>query len=365
MKLADYDYDLPPERIAQVPASPRDTSRLLVLARRASGAPIAHAVFRDLPRFLAPGDLIVLNDTRVIPARLRGTRAATGGKVECLLVRDRGGGRWEALLQSGGHLRPGEALALASGRLEARLVSKAEDGTWTIDLAPAPAVPTVLAEEGEVPLPPYIAGRGAATRCGPRETSGKGGAKPGGSRALEELDRVRYQTIYAREPGAVAAPTAGLHFTEDVFGALERRGVERAFLTLHVGPGTFRPIKSEDPRAHVMHAEPFAIPEATIAALEAARARGGRVIACGTTVARTLETYARTGARTGETALYIYPPFEWRLVAGLITNFHLPRSTLLLLVAAFAGRERVLDAYREAIALGYRFYSYGDAMLVV
>jgi S-adenosylmethionine:tRNA ribosyltransferase-isomerase len=343
MRLEDFDYELPPERIAQRPIEPRDASRLLVLPR--AGGPLRHAAFRDLPALLAPGDLLVLNDTKVIPARLGGVRA-TGGKIECLLVRDRGGGRWEALLRAGGRLREGERLSLAGGRLEARLVAKREDGSWALELTPPEAVPAALAEAGEMPLPPYIA-RG-------------GEADP----ALRALDRDRYQTVFAREPGAVAAPTAGLHFTAEVFRALEARGVARAFITLHVGPGTFRPIQVEDPREHVMHAEPFAIPEETARAIAAARARGGRVIACGTTAARTLETFARTGERRGETALYIFPGFEWRLVDGLVTNFHLPRSTLLLLVAALAGRERVLAAYREAIERGYRFYSYGDAMLI-
>jgi S-adenosylmethionine:tRNA ribosyltransferase-isomerase len=338
VRLEDFDYDLPPGRIAARPAEPRDQSRLLVLPRR-EGAP-SHARFCDLPRFLLPGDLLLLNDTRVIPARLFGRRES-GGKVECLLARDRGGGRWEALLRSGGRLRPGERIALASGRLCARLVSKAADGTWEVAIEPAEEVARVLDEAGDVPLPPYL------------------------GRPPEREDRERYQTVYARVPGAVAAPTAGLHFTEAVFRALAARGVERAFVTLHVGPGTFRPIEAEDPRKHRMHAEPFEVPDATLAAIAAARARGGRIIACGTTAARTIETFARTGAQKGETDLFISPGFEWRLTDGLITNFHLPRSTPLLLVAAFAGRRRVLDAYREAIIEGYRFYSYGDAMLIV
>jgi S-adenosylmethionine:tRNA ribosyltransferase-isomerase len=342
MDLADYDFVLPPERIAQRPAEPRDASRLLVLPR--GGGPPQHAVFQQVPDFLRPGDLLVLNDTRVIPARILGRRKS-GGKVECLLVRERGPGRWEALLRAGGRPKPGETIELAEGRLAATLLEKAADGTWALALAPEADVARVLAEAGEVPLPPYIERKRTDA-------------------SVRKFDRERYQTVFAREPGAVAAPTAGLHFTDAVFAALERRGVARAFVTLHVGPGTFRPIEARDPREHRMHAEPFAIPEATLAAIAAARARGGRVIACGTTSARTLETFARTGERAGETALFIYPGFEWRLVEGLITNFHLPRSTLLLLVAALAGRERILAAYREAIERGYRFYSYGDAMLI-
>lgn len=338
MHLSDFDYDLPADRIAGRPAEPRDASRLLFLPREA-GEP-RHACFRDLPELLRPGDLLVLNDTRVIPARLFGRRR-TGGKLECLLVRERAAGRWEALLRAGGRLRAGERVELAAGRLEALLLEKAADGTWSLEIAPAAEIPRALAEAGAMPLPPYIA------------------------RPADAADRERYQTIFARESGAIAAPTAGLHFTDAVFQALAARGVERAFVTLHVGPGTFRPIDAEDPREHRMHAERFTIPDATAAALERTRAGGGRIVACGTTSARTLETYARTGERAGETAIYIYPGFTWNIVQGLVTNFHLPRSTLLLLVASFAGRERVLAAYREAIAMGYRFYSYGDAMLIL
>ncbi len=356
MDLSLFAYDLPPDRIAQAPVERRDESRLLVLRRTpATGEPalepaLEHRTFRDLPSLLSGGDLLVLNDTRVIPARVHGVRA-TGGRVEALLCRDLGGGRWRALLRAGGRLRQGERLAFGAGRgpgddIAARLEADEGRGAWVLRFEPAGAVAALLEREGEMPLPPYIRRKDPA-------------------REVRELDRERYQTVYAREPGAVAAPTAGLHFTPGLLERLAEAGVERAQVTLHVGPGSFRPVETERVEEHRLDPEAYRVPPATAAALERARAGGGRVVACGTTVVRTLETYARTGEATGDTALYIYPPFEFRLVGALITNFHLPRSTLLMLVSAFAGRERVLAAYREAIARAYRFYSYGDAMLIL
>jgi S-adenosylmethionine:tRNA ribosyltransferase-isomerase len=316
----------------------------MVLPRR--GGEIRHHVFRDLPDLLAPGDLVVVNRSRVLPARLLGRRAS-GGEAEVLLVRDRGEGRWEAMVRPGRHLRPGqrvtvdddlsvviESEALAGdGRRRVRLLSKRRD------------VAAGLERCGHTPLPPYI------------------------RRPDRPSDRERYQTVYAREPGSVAAPTAGLHFTPGVLARLKERGVETAEVVLHVGPGTFRPVTAERVEDHTLEPEPFSVPPETAAAVAAAGARGGKVVAVGTTAVRALETVARAeggiGSGEGETSLVIVPGHAFRVVDALVTNFHLPRSSLLLLVAAFAGRERVLQAYAAAVAQGYRFYSYGDAMLVL
>ena len=343
MLVSDFEFELPPELIAQEPLPERDASRLMVLDRR-TGA-IAHRAFRDLPRLLAPGDLVVRNRSRVIPARLLGKRDS-GGEAEVLLVRDRGEGRWEAMVRPGRYLRPGqrvnvdddltvvvesEAIAEDSRRM-VRLLSRARD------------IPAALERCGHVPLPPYV------------------------RRADAPADRERYQTIYAQEPGSVAAPTAGLHFTNEVLDGLRARGVETAEVVLHVGPGTFRPVTAEQVEDHRVQPEEFVLSERTVDAVTRARARRGRVVAVGTTTVRTLEGAASTGelaARAGETALVIVPGFRFQVTDALVTNFHLPRSSLLLLVAAFAGRERVLAAYAEAIEARYRFYSYGDAMLVI
>ena len=343
MLVSDFDYELPAERIAQEPLAERDASRLMVLDRAGGG--IAHRSFRDLPEYLRAGDLLVMNRSRVIPARLLGRRAS-GGAAEVLLVRDVGDGRWQALVRPGRHLRPGQRItvdddlsvvveseALAEdGRRRVRLLSRRRD------------VAAALERCGHVPLPPYV------------------------RRPDRPQDRDRYQTVYAREPGSVAAPTAGLHFTPALLERLRARGVGVAEVVLHVGPGTFRPVTAERVEDHRVAPEPYAIPPETALAIEEARRRGGRVIAVGTTTARTLEGAARaTGtvaAGEGETDLVIVPGFTFRVVDALVTNFHLPRSSLLLLVAAFAGRERVLGAYAEAVREGYRFYSYGDAMLL-
>ena len=342
--ISDFDFDLPPEAIAQSPLPDRDASRLLVLDR-ARGTR-EHRLFRELPDLLRPDDLLVVNRSRVIPARLLGRRAS-GGAAEILLVRDLGEGRWLALVRPGRHLRPGqrvtvdddlsvviESEALAEdGRRRVRLLSRGRD------------VAGALARCGHVPLPPYV------------------------RRPDTDADRDRYQTVYAREPGSVAAPTAGLHFTPELLARLKAAGIPVAEVVLHVGPGTFRPVTVERVEDHRVQPEWFEIPEETARAVDETRARGGRVVAVGTTTVRTLEGVARaTGevrAATGETDLVIVPGFRFRVVSALVTNFHLPRSSLLLLVAAFAGRERVMDAYADALARGYRFYSYGDAMMVV
>ncbi len=333
LTTSDFDYHLPPEAIAQHPGE-RGESRLLVLGRTSE-----ERRFADLPDLLDPGDLLVVNDTRVIPARLR-ARRPTGGRVEILLVEREGPASWWCLLRPGRRLPPGAPLAIESG--PAARVEERADGRCRLTFE-QPIGP-LLAEIGETPLPPYI------------------------DRPVEPRDRQRYQTVYAARPGAVAAPTAGLHFTPALLAALERRGIRQASLTLHVGPGTFRPVKAENPEEHVMDSERFEIPEATAQAVAATRRNGRRVVAVGTTVVRSLETAATSdglvAAGAGRTGLYIRPGYGFRVVDRLITNFHLPRSTLLMLVCAFAGRNRVLDAYRQAVGSGFRFYSYGDAMLV-
>lgn len=344
MNLADFDYELPAERIAQEPLRERDASRLMVLPRR-EGAP-AHRSFRDLPELLSPGDLLVVNRSRVFPARLLGRRAG-GGAAEILLLARRGLDEWEALVRPGRRLRRGDAVAvseqltlhIASGPLGA-------DGRRRVRLAASGLdADEAIARLGRVPLPPYI------------------------RRPDDERDRERYQTIYAREAGSVAAPTAGLHFSEDLLERLAARGVRRAELVLHVGPGTFRPVSAARVEEHRIEPEPFSIPLETAQAIESTRADRGRIVAVGTTTVRALESAAgpdgSVPAGAGESDLVIVPGFRFRVVDALVTNFHLPRSSLLLLVAAYAGRERVLDAYAEAVRGGYRFYSYGDAMLVV
>jgi S-adenosylmethionine:tRNA ribosyltransferase-isomerase len=342
--LAHYDYELPEALIAQAPARPRDASRLMVLPRREGAA--THRSFAELPGLLAPGDLLVVNRTQVVPARLRLTRE-TGGKAELLLTRPVDGEvesatTWSALGRPGRHLVPGRRLRAADGswltvveRHEDEVVVRGEGTLWPL-----------LERHGEVPLPPYI-----------RREGGPSGA-----------DAADYQTLFARERGAVAAPTASLHFTPAVVAALAARGVALAELVLHVGPGTFLPVREEheaDVRAHPMHEERYHVPAATLEALAAARARGGRVIGVGTTSVRALETWRITGESAGASRLFIYPGFEFKVIDGMVTNFHLPRSTLLMLVAAFAGRERVLAAYAEAVRERYRFFSYGDAMLIL
>jgi S-adenosylmethionine:tRNA ribosyltransferase-isomerase len=341
LRLADYDFALPAGRIAQAPLAERDAARLLVL-ERASGAR-SHRLVRDLPELLRAGDLLVANATRVEPARLRGQKASGGAAEALLLGPGAKPGEWRALVKARA-LRVGTKLRFARGaaRLEAEVGAIASDGEVTLAFE-AGAAPYDL---GEMPLPPYI-------------------RRP---EALPQ-DHERYQTVFARAPGAVAAPTAGLHLTRALLGALGRAGIGFAEIVLHVGPGTFRPLRDEDLARGRLHAEAFELPEATAAAIAATRAGGGRVVAVGTTTTRALEARARDDGSVepgrGETELFVRPGHRFRAVDALLTNFHLPRSSLLLLVAAFAGRERVLDAYREAIARGYRFYSYGDAMLIL
>jgi S-adenosylmethionine:tRNA ribosyltransferase-isomerase len=341
MRLSEFDFALPPELIAQVPARPRDAARLLVLDR-ATGAR-THRTFRDLPACLRPDDVLVLNDTKVLPARLRARRQPAGGAVEVLLLRPTADGTWEALVKPGRRVRKGDRLTFAAGLLEGVVGERMDGGTRTIVLEHQGELMPILQRVGEMPTPPYI------------------------TRRLE--DPQDYQTVFARAPGAVAAPTAGLHFTEALLAAVRRRGVEIAYLTLHVGLGTFRPVKVEDVAHHRMDAEVYEISVETAAAINRARGRGGRVVAVGTTCVRALESAAEPDgmvcARTASTNLFITPGYRFRVTDALVTNFHLPKSTLLMLASAFAGRERLLAAYAEAIREGYRFYSFGDAMLIV
>ncbi|MBM3981768.1 MAG: tRNA preQ1(34) S-adenosylmethionine ribosyltransferase-isomerase QueA [Planctomycetes bacterium] len=340
-----FDYTLPEHLIAQHPATERDAARLLVV-RRATGA-IEHRVFRDLPDLLAPGDLVVLNDTRVLPARVVGRRESTGGKWEGLFLRATEAGPWEMLAQTRSYPEVGAAFVTDTG-LRLVLRGRTADRHWLMEPDAEGAPPELLSRYGHVPLPPYI-------RKGQEERA----------------DRERYQTVYANAVGSVAAPTAGLHFTPAVFDALAARGIGTARVTLHVGLGTFAPVKEADPTKHVIHREWCEVTPAAVDAVRATKARGGRVVAVGTTTTRTLESAATEAARgfanpfCGETGLFIHEPFAFRVVDALVTNFHLPRTTLLLLVGALAGSERLRAAYAEAVAREYRFFSYGDAMLVL
>lgn len=341
--LHALDYELPPDRIAQEPVEPRDHARLLVV-ERSSGRFVDQHVY-DLPDWLRRGDLLVLNDTKVIPARLLGSRENTGGRWEGLFLRQLSDGRWELLTQTRGSPKPGEWVQLDQGGVRLRLVEKTSEGHWLVEPEPTEPAEKLLERCGHTPLPPYIR---------------KGREQPG--------DRERYQTVYARKSGSVAAPTAGMHFTPQLLDRLEAAGVQRTFVTLHVGIGTFQPIQTDDVTRHVMHQEWCEISEPPVEAILGCRRRGGRIVAVGTTSVRVLETVARQEPLRpwrGETDLYIYPPFQFRLVDALMTNFHLPRSSLLALVAAFMGLELMHAAYRHAVSSGYRFYSYGDAMLIV
>lgn len=347
LSLADFDFHLPAERIAQTPAPRRDESRLLVLDRKTGSR--EHRVFRELADYLRPGDLLVLNDTKVIPARLFGTRPS-GARIEVLLIEELSCDRWQALVRPGRKAQEGTEIAFAPG-FRGQISAVLPDGSREILMRTAAGtVREAIATHGALPLPPYIAAR-------PEDTE-------------------RYQTVFAKEEGAIAAPTAGLHFTPAMLDSLRERGIETAALTLHVGLGTFKPVTVEDVRTHVMHAERYRVPMETVEQVRRAKARGSRVVAVGTTAVRTLEHAAASGELlpgSGETRLFIYPGYRFRVVDAMVTNFHLPKSTLLMLVAAFldqeppqgrTGQELLLEAYEEAIAMSYRFYSFGDAMFL-
>jgi len=358
VRTVDFDYPLPPELIAQQPAAQRDLSRLLVLQRPRGH--VTHREFRDLVDYLRAGDVLVLNDSRVIPARLRALKAGSGGEVEVMLAEENSGNDWWAMLRPGKRVRAGTKLLLADRKglpteIDASVIEKNEEGHYRLQFSGTPNIVRVLDSIGETPLPPYI------SRPGPN---------------LFTEDRDRYQTVYARGDGSVAAPTAGLHFTAPLLDEIRARGVEICFVTLHVGLGTFAPVKSETPDQHLMHAEQFHVGAATAQAVSNARQTGRRVIAVGTTTLRALETVAaenrgRLLESRGRTRIFIYPPRDFQIADALLTNFHLPQSTLMMLVSAFAvpgqtgGRQMILAAYAEAIRERYRFYSYGDAMLIL
>ncbi len=342
MRTDDFDFDLPPELIAQQPVA-RGTSRMLVVDRSAEG--VDHRSVSDLPKRLRAGDLLLLNDTRVIPARLY-ARRPTGRRFELLLLRELERGRWESLLRPGARARIGERLGLADGG-EVVLVESRDEGRWAVRFEP-PIELARLDRIGEMPLPPYIDRPSGAT----------------------EADRVTYQTIYASTPGAVAAPTAGLHFTREMLDEIAGRGIDIDFVTLHVGLGTFRPVTAERVNDHRMHSEWYRFSKATASAVNRAIADGRRIVCVGTTSVRALEGALAVGdgeVVAGEewTDIFITPGYRFQGVGAVLTNFHLPKSTLLMLVSAFAGRDKVMDAYREAIFAKYRFFSYGDAMLVL
>lgn len=339
MKKTDFYFDLPEELIAQTPLERRDGSRLMLLDK-ATGD-VGHSHFYELPSFLQEGDCLVLNDSRVLPARLLGVRS-TGGSVELVLLRDLGEGKWECLSRPGKKTRPGAELSFGDGELKARVLDVAEEGNRIVQFEYEGIFLEVLERLGQMPLPPYI--------------------------KAELKDAERYQTVYSRELGSAAAPTAGLHFTKELLRRIEEKGVKVCYVTLHVGLGTFRPVKEEEIEDHPMHAEFCMIPEETARIVTETKRRGGRVVAVGTTSCRTLESFAQEDgtlpATSGWTDIFIYPGYRFKCIDALVTNFHLPESTLIMLVSALAGRERVLNAYRIAVQERYRFFSFGDAMLI-
>ena len=367
MNTNDFDYDLPKDLIAQEPSACRDRARMMVLH---VGGELEHRHVSDLPEYLAPSDILVVNNTRVMPWRVYGRREDTGGRVELLFLGKDEQGGWDALYKASGRARPGLRIELADKQALVTVVDAGSEGHVRLEPAPGCDLATVLDDVGAAPLPPYIK----------RQASDDG--------ARVRADHERYQTVYASEPGAVAAPTAGLHFTEELLAAVDAVGVARVAVTLHVGPGTFRPVRTDCIDDHVMERERYVVPPRAAEALEHVRVRGGgRVVAVGSTTVRTLETVAaehgRVVACAGHSSLFIHPPYAFRTVQALLTNFHLPRSTLLMMIAAFAGwrmtqagqcaaddaaaagHRRALAAYEEAIRARYRFYSYGDAMLIL
>ena len=340
MKTSDFYYDLPEELIAQTPVEPRNSSRLMVLPR--NGGKIEHKHFYDLPEFLKPGDCLVLNNTRVLPARLYGTREDTGAVVEFVLLRQHGNKLWECLAGPGKKAKTGYKFRF-SDKLTATVTDVLEDGNRMIEFACEGDFFAVLDEVGQMPLPPYI---------------------------KEKLkDKERYQTVYSKDAGSAAAPTAGLHFTKEMLKSIKAMGVNIAYVTLHVGLGTFRPVKVEDVTQHKMHTEHYYIPEEAAKTINETRKNGGRVICVGTTSCRTVESCAKKYGEikecSGDTDIFIYPGFEFKCMDGLITNFHLPESTLIMLVSAFAGYDNVMNAYNTAVKEKYRFFSFGDAMLIL
>jgi len=340
MKKSDFYFDLPEELIAQTPLERRDASRLLLLDKN-TGA-IEHRHFYDLPEYLHEGDCLVMNDSRVLPARLLGSRSS-GGSVELVLLRDLGEGKWECLSRPGRKTKPGTELSFGDGELRATVLDVAEGGNRIVQFHYEGIFLEVLERLGKMPLPPYI--------------------------KAELKDSERYQTVYSRELGSAAAPTAGLHFTKELLETIEAKGVKLCYVTLHVGLGTFRPVKEDEIEDHEMHSEFCIIPEDTARIVNETKKNGGRVIAVGTTSCRTLESFAREDGTlpvtSGWTDIFIYPGYRFKCIDALVTNFHLPESTLIMLVSALAGRENVLNAYKTAVEERYRFFSFGDAMLIL
>jgi S-adenosylmethionine:tRNA ribosyltransferase-isomerase len=346
MKTSDFNYHLPSELIAQQPLPERSQSRMMVVHRASDE--IEHKHISDIVQYLRSGDLLVVNDTKVIPARVFGRRTDTGGKVELLLLEEIAPGVWTALYRAARRPRPGLILSLANGRIRGEIQSV--NDKIMIELKSEEPLLEILDEEGVPPLPPYI-----------KREKGQG--------EMTRADRERYQTVYAQQPGAVAAPTAGLHFTPALLYKIEALGVKRTSVTLHVGTGTFKPVRTENIEDHVMDSERYEITDATAQGINATRAAGGRIVACGTTTVRTLESAAAErlplAAQMGRTCIFIYPPYKFKIVDALLTNFHLPMSTLIMMVCAFAGKDLILRAYDEAVRQKYRFYSYGDCMLIL
>jgi S-adenosylmethionine:tRNA ribosyltransferase-isomerase len=340
MKLSDFTYELPQELIAQEPLKERDSSRLLVLDRETGE--IRHETFREVPGYLNSGDCLVLNDTRVIPARLLGSREDTGGRIEFVLLKKLDTDIWEVMLKPGRRAKPGARFIFGDGMLKAEIIKLAEEGNRIVRFEYEGIFEQVLDKVGIMPLPPYI------------------------TKTLEDSER--YQTVYSKYKGSAAAPTAGLHFTGKMLGELESKGIRIAYVTLHVGLGTFRPVKVENIETHKMHSEYYTISEKSASLINDSREIGGKIVAVGTTSCRVLETAAdengRISSDEGWTSIFIYPGYRFKAIDALITNFHLPESTLIMLVSAFAGRENVMKAYRQAVERKYRFFSFGDAMMI-
>lgn len=341
MKTSDFYYDLPNELIAQDPLCDRASSRLLVLDKKCGKT--EHKIFKDIKNYLKKGDCLVLNDTKVIPARLIGEKEGTGGKIEFLLLKKMSLDTWEVILKPGRKAKEGAFFSFGEGMLRAEIIKVLENGNRIVKFYYEGVFENVLDTLGQMPLPPYI------------------------THKLE--DKNRYQTVYAKNDGSAAAPTAGLHFTKELLSQIEEMGVKIAYVTLHVGLGTFRPVKVDDVKNHVMHSEYYEINEENVKIINDAKKNGGRIISVGTTSTRVLETVADENGflseKCGETQIFIYPPYKFKIVDALITNFHLPESTLLMLVSALAGEDNIKNAYKEAVDLKYRFFSFGDAMFIV
>ena len=344
MKTSDFYYDLPQELIAQTPVEPRNSSRLMILHK--DSGELEHRIFKDLPEYLRPGDCLILNDTRVIPARIYGVKEETGAVVEFLLLTQKENNVWECLCKPGKRAKVGTRFNFGEGKLYGTVIEIQEDGNRLVQFDCQGNIYAVLDQIGQMPLPPYI------------------------ERPDEEADRELYQTVYSQKPGAVAAPTAGLHFDEPLLEKLRAKGIEMAFVTLHVGAGTFQPVRVDSIEDHIMHSEYAEVPQDVVDAVLAAKARGNRVIAVGTTSVRSLESAAQAAKDAliapffDDTQIFIYPGYQYQVIDALVTNFHLPESTLIMLVSAFAGYQHTMNAYKVAVEQKYRFFSYGDAMFI-